>query len=34
MSLPLLPIALHAVKDKVIMLLMRRLCIVFMIISL
>jgi hypothetical protein len=34
MSLPLLSIAPHAVKDRVIMLLMRRRCIVFMIISL
>ena len=34
MSLPLLSITPHAVKDRVIMLLMRRRCIVFMIISL
>jgi hypothetical protein len=34
MSLSRLPVALHAARDKLIMLLMRRTCIVFMIISL
>jgi len=33
-SLPLVPVALHAARDRVIMLLMRRPCIVFMIIPL